>query len=138
VIFVIVAHDTVGSVTLHRETVLAALKKAGELISDGCWNVEIVTPDGAAYQPAEFDQLKERVGIALGSQTSTQAPGHKLYARLANFTTVTVQRIGVLELSSLTARIIPVTGSPFNITVAALSPRYFAAIVNRRKNGCLP
>jgi len=71
--FVISAHDTAGSVTLHRETVPAALKKADELISDGCWNVEIVMPDGASYQPAEFDQLKERVGIAMG-QTSTRVP----------------------------------------------------------------
>ena len=65
--FFINGHDTAGSVTLHRDTVPAAIKKADELISDGCWNVEIVTPDGAAYHPPEFDQLKERVGIALGT-----------------------------------------------------------------------
>ena len=65
--FFITAQDTAGSVTLHRDTVPAAIKKADELISDGCWNVEIVTPDGAAYLPAEFDQLKERVGIGLGA-----------------------------------------------------------------------
>ena len=61
--FFINAHDTAGSLTLHRDTVPAAIKKADELISDGCWNVEIVTPDGATYHPAEFDALKERVGI---------------------------------------------------------------------------
>jgi hypothetical protein len=38
------------------------VKKAAELISDGCWDVEIITPDGAAYHPGEFEQLKERVG----------------------------------------------------------------------------
>jgi hypothetical protein len=32
------------------------------LISDGCWNVEIITPDGATYQPGEFDALRERAG----------------------------------------------------------------------------
>jgi hypothetical protein len=37
-------------------------------MSDGCLNVEIVTPDGAAYYPSEFDQLKERAGIALGTK----------------------------------------------------------------------
>ena len=37
----------------------------------------------------------------------------------------TTQRIGVLDLSSLTERTIPVTGKPCNITVA-LSPRYWA------------
>ena len=62
--FLITAQDTAGSVTLNRETVPAALKKAGELISDGCWNVEIVTPDGATYHPGEFDLLKERAGPA--------------------------------------------------------------------------
>jgi hypothetical protein len=39
--------------------------------------------------------------------------------------TETIQRIGVLDLSSLTERTIPVTGNPRNITVA-LSPRYWA------------
>jgi hypothetical protein len=66
-IFYITARDTAGSVTLHRDSVPAAIKKADELISDGCWNVEIVTPDGAAYHPTEFDQLRQRVGIAVGA-----------------------------------------------------------------------
>ena len=62
--FLINAQDTAGNVTLNRASVPAALKKAGELISDGCWNVEIITPDGATYQPGEFDQLRERAGTA--------------------------------------------------------------------------
>ena len=62
--FLITAQDTAGSVTLNRESAPAALKKAGELISDGCWSVEIVAPDGAVYQPGEFDRLKERVSAA--------------------------------------------------------------------------
>jgi hypothetical protein len=57
----ITALDTSGSVTLRRESVPAGIKKAAELISDGCWGVEIITPDGAAYNPGEFEQLKERV-----------------------------------------------------------------------------
>jgi hypothetical protein len=60
--FLITALDTSGTVTLQRETVPAAMKKATELVSDGCWDVEIVTPDGAAYGPNEFEQLKERTG----------------------------------------------------------------------------
>jgi len=40
------------------------LKKATELISDGCWNVEIVTPDGATYHPGEFEALRERASAA--------------------------------------------------------------------------
>lgn len=65
--FFINARDVSGSVTLERETVPAALKKAGELLSVGYFNVEVVMPDGAAYQPAEFDQLRERVGLAAGA-----------------------------------------------------------------------
>jgi len=61
--FLICAHDTSGTVTLQRDSVPAAMKKAAELMSDGCWNVEIITPDGAAYHPGEFDRLKERVGV---------------------------------------------------------------------------
>jgi hypothetical protein len=61
--FLITALNTAGRVTLARDDVPSALKKASELISDGCLNVEIVTPDGAAYHSGEFDQLKERVGL---------------------------------------------------------------------------
>ena len=61
--FLITARDTAGSVTLHRESVPDAIKKADELISDGCLGVEILTPDGSAYHPGEFEQLKERVGL---------------------------------------------------------------------------
>ena len=69
--FLINAQDTAGNVTLNRETVPAALKKAGELISDGCWNVEIVTPDGATYQPGDFDQLRENAGPADSDRSLT-------------------------------------------------------------------
>lgn len=59
--FYITALDTSGTVTLHRDTVPAAIKKASELISDGCLNVEIVMPDGATYHRGEFEQLRERI-----------------------------------------------------------------------------
>jgi hypothetical protein len=62
--FFISARDTAGSVTLHRESVPAALKKADELLSGGFFNVQVVMPDGAAYQPNEFEQLRQRVGMA--------------------------------------------------------------------------
>jgi hypothetical protein len=62
--FLIHAQDTAGNVTLNRASVPAALKKAGELISDGCWNVEIVAPDGATYHPGEFDRLSEHTASA--------------------------------------------------------------------------
>jgi hypothetical protein len=59
--FMITAQDTAGNVTLNRDSGPAALKKAEELLSDGCWNVEIMTPDGATYHSGEFEQLRERV-----------------------------------------------------------------------------
>ena len=60
--FFITAQDAAGSVTLHRETVPAALKKAGELLLASYFNVEIVMPDGATYRRGEFEQLRERIG----------------------------------------------------------------------------
>jgi hypothetical protein len=60
--FFITALDTSGIVKLRRDSVPAAMKKASELLSDGCLNVEIIAPDGAAYNPAQFEQLRERVG----------------------------------------------------------------------------
>jgi hypothetical protein len=73
-VFLITALDTSGVVTLRRESVLAAMKKADELISDGCWDVEIVTPDGATYNSGEFDQLRERASgrPALSSAVDAQ------------------------------------------------------------------
>ena len=66
-VFLITALDTSGNVTLRRESALAAMKKANELISEGCWDVEVTTPDGATYNAGEFDQLKARVGSTVGS-----------------------------------------------------------------------
>jgi len=60
--FFITALDTSGIVTLRRDSAAAAMKKVTELLLDGCLNVEIVTPDGAAYSPGQFAQLQERVG----------------------------------------------------------------------------
>jgi hypothetical protein len=59
--FFITALDTSGIVTLRRDSAAAAMKKATELLLDGCLNVEIITPDGAAYSPGQFEQLQERV-----------------------------------------------------------------------------
>jgi hypothetical protein len=60
--FCITALDTSGIVKLHRDSVPAAMKKAAELLSDGCLNVEIIVPDGSTYGPGQFEQLRERVG----------------------------------------------------------------------------
>jgi hypothetical protein len=59
--FLITALDTSGSVKLKRESAPAAAKKAAELISDGCWDVEIIGPDGASYHQDQFQQLAEQI-----------------------------------------------------------------------------
>jgi hypothetical protein len=60
--FFITALDTSGIVTLRRDSAAAAMKKATELLLDGCLNVEIITPDGATYSPGQFEKLQDRVG----------------------------------------------------------------------------
>jgi hypothetical protein len=56
--FAIQGTDTSGSISLRRETTAAAVKKAMELMADGCWDVQITTPDGRVYASGEFDQLQ--------------------------------------------------------------------------------
>ena len=56
--FFIQGTDTSGSISLRRDTTAAAVKKAVELIADGCWDVLITTPDGRVYASTEFDQLQ--------------------------------------------------------------------------------
>lgn len=48
--FLIKATDTSGALTLHRDTHSGAVKKATELLSDGCWDVEIVSPEGQSLR----------------------------------------------------------------------------------------
>jgi hypothetical protein len=45
--------DTSGSVKLKRASFPAALKKARELIEDGCFDVHIIDPDGRTYSSFE-------------------------------------------------------------------------------------
>lgn len=61
--FFIRGTDTSGSISLRRDTTAAAVKKAAELIADGCWDVEITTPDGRVYSSREFEQLQADVKI---------------------------------------------------------------------------
>lgn len=55
--FMINATDTSGQVSLRRDSAEGAIKKAGELIADACWDVKITAPDGREYAAAEFDHL---------------------------------------------------------------------------------
>lgn len=47
--FEISGFDTAGVVSLKRLSLEAALKKARELVEDGCWDVQIVDPAGRIY-----------------------------------------------------------------------------------------
>lgn len=50
--------DTSGTITLRRDTAAAALKKATELTADGCWDVQIDTPEGRTYETSAFDAFR--------------------------------------------------------------------------------
>jgi hypothetical protein len=51
--FEISGFDTAGVVSLKRPTLAAALKKARELVEDGCWDVQVVDPGGQVYTSFE-------------------------------------------------------------------------------------
>jgi hypothetical protein len=51
--FEVSGFDTAGVVSLKRLSLAAALKKAKELIEDGCWDVQIVDPNGQVYTSFE-------------------------------------------------------------------------------------
>jgi hypothetical protein len=51
--FEINGFDTAGVVSLKRVSLAAALKKARELIADGCRDVQIVDPAGQVYTSFE-------------------------------------------------------------------------------------
>jgi len=45
--------DTAGVVSLKRLSLAAAVKKARELVEDGCWDVQVVDPNGRVYTSFE-------------------------------------------------------------------------------------
>ena len=51
--FEISGFDTAGVVSLKRLSLAAALKKARELVEDGCWDVQIVDPTGRVHTSFE-------------------------------------------------------------------------------------
>ena len=56
--YIITGTDFAGAVSLKRDSAAPAMKKAVELMGDGCRDVCITDPDGRLYSPAEFDQLR--------------------------------------------------------------------------------
>lgn len=56
--YLVSATDTSGRINLSRDTAAAAMKKACELVADGCWDVKITCPDGRVFGAIEFDQFE--------------------------------------------------------------------------------
>jgi hypothetical protein len=56
--YIISGTDSAGAVSLKRDSAAAAIKKALELMGDGCGDVCITDADGRIYSHAEFDQLR--------------------------------------------------------------------------------
>jgi hypothetical protein len=50
--------DSAGALLLKRDSAAAAIKKALELMGDGCRDVGITDPDGRIYSPEEYDRLR--------------------------------------------------------------------------------
>jgi hypothetical protein len=58
--YIITGTDSAGALSLKRNSAAAAVKKALELMGDGCRDVSITAPDGCTYGHPEFDQLHAR------------------------------------------------------------------------------
>jgi hypothetical protein len=56
--YIISGRDSAGAVSLKRDSAAAAIKKAVELMGDGCREVCITDPDGRIHSHADFDQLR--------------------------------------------------------------------------------
>jgi hypothetical protein len=55
--YIITGTDSADALSLKRHSAAAAVKKAIELVGDGCRDVCITDPDGRIYNYADFDQL---------------------------------------------------------------------------------
>lgn len=64
--YLIRGSDTSGTVTLRRDSVAAALKKATELNDDGCWDIQIELPDGRVVTADGFDALRAEPAVNSG------------------------------------------------------------------------
>jgi LmbE family N-acetylglucosaminyl deacetylase len=60
--YVITGMDSAGALSLKRDSAPAAIKKALELVRDGCRDVTITAPDGRIYGHPDFDQLHAAEG----------------------------------------------------------------------------
>jgi hypothetical protein len=60
--YIITGTDSAGAVSLKRDSAAAAIKKAVELMADGCRDVCITDPDGRIHSHAEFHQIRTAEG----------------------------------------------------------------------------
>jgi hypothetical protein len=60
--YVITGTDSAGALSLKRDSAAAAIKKARELMGEGCRDVSITAPDGRIYSHPEFDHLHAAEG----------------------------------------------------------------------------
>jgi hypothetical protein len=56
--YIITGTDSAGALCLKRDSTAAAIKKAVELMGEGCRDVCITDPDGRIFSHAEFDKLR--------------------------------------------------------------------------------
>jgi hypothetical protein len=56
--YIITGTDSAGALSLKRDSAVAAIKKAMELMADGCRDVRITDPNGHIFSHADFDQLR--------------------------------------------------------------------------------
>jgi hypothetical protein len=56
--YIITGTDSAGALSLKRDSAAAAIKKALELMADGCRDICITDQDGRIFSHAEFDQLR--------------------------------------------------------------------------------
>jgi hypothetical protein len=60
--YIITGTDSAGALSLKRDSAAVAIKKALELMGDGCRDVSITGLDGRIYSHPEFDQLHAAEG----------------------------------------------------------------------------
>jgi hypothetical protein len=66
--------DIRGVTSVNRKTPELALKKARELTKRGCYNVQIVTPEGRTYHSSEFGDLPRTLVARRTSQKHPPIP----------------------------------------------------------------
>jgi hypothetical protein len=60
--YIITGTNSAGVLSLKRDSAVAAVKKAAELMGDGARDVHITAPDGRVYSDVEFAQLNSAAG----------------------------------------------------------------------------